>query len=155
MANLNRVLLMGRLTRDPEIQYTSKGTALVTIGLAVNRIWKNEAGERQEEVLYTDITFFGRQAEIAGQYLRKGSPLYAEGRLKLDSWEEQGQKQFRLRVIGENLQLLARRESTEAAPAPRPMPPQSMPREPVPAQRSAPRPQGIREPYEPGEDVPF
>jgi len=109
MANLNRVLLIGNLTRDPELRYTPKGTPVADIGVAVNRVSKSEDGTKHEEVTFVDVTFWSRQAEIAGQYLRKGSSVFIEGRLHLDTWEQNGQKRSRLRVIGENLQLLGKR----------------------------------------------
>src|SRR5260221_9852185 len=109
MANLNKVFIICRATRDPEIRYTPKGTAVVDLGLAVNRVYSAEDGEKKEETTFVDVTLFGRQAEIAGQYLRKGSPVFLEGRLQLDTWEQNGQKRSRLRVIGENLQLLGKR----------------------------------------------
>ena len=94
MASYNKVLLMGNLTRDPEVRYTPKGTAIATIGLAVNRRWTTDAGEQKEEVTFVDVEVWGRQAETVGQYLSKGKPIFVEGRLKLDSWEdkESGQK---------------------------------------------------------------
>jgi single-strand DNA-binding protein len=112
MASLNKVMLIGNLTRDPEIKYTPKGTAIAQIGLAVNRTWSNEAGQKQEETTFVDVEFFGRNAEIAGEYLKKGRPAYIEGRLKLDSWEDKqsGQKRSRLKVVGESLLLLGGRE---------------------------------------------
>ena len=112
MASLNKVMLIGNLTRDPEIKYTPKGTAIAQIGLAVNRTWSNEAGQKQEETTFVDIEFFGRNAEIAGEYLKKGRPAYIEGRLKLDSWEDKqsGQKRSKLKVVGESLLLLGSRE---------------------------------------------
>jgi single-strand DNA-binding protein len=108
MPNLNRAFLIGNCTRDPELRYTPQGTAVVEIGLAVNRVWKDEAGNKQEEVTYVDITLWGRTAEVAGQYLKKGSPCMIEGRLQLDTWDDKqtGQKRSKLRVIGERLQLL-------------------------------------------------
>jgi single-strand DNA-binding protein len=138
MANLNRVLLIGNLTRDPEIRYTPKGTAVADIGLAINRVLSTEEGERREEVTYVDVVLWGRLAEIADQYLKKGRPVFIEGRLQLDSWDDKqtGQKRSRLRVVAENMQLLGSRSDSEAAaspaaprrqssaaPAPRPQPP--------------------------------
>jgi single-strand DNA-binding protein len=115
MANLNRVLLIGNLTRDPEVRYTPKGTAVAEIGLAVNRVYSGEDGERKEETTFVDVTLWARQAEVAGQYLKKGRPVFIEGRLQLDSWEDKqtGQKRSRLRVVGENLQLLGSRQDAE------------------------------------------
>lgn len=118
MANLNKVMLIGNLTRDPEIKYTPKGTAIAHLGLAVSRVWSNEAGEKQEETTFVDIDFFGRTAEIAGEYLKKGRSVYIEGRLKLDSWDDKqsGQKRSKMKVVGENLQMLGSRESGGASP---------------------------------------
>jgi single stranded DNA-binding protein len=92
-ASYNKVILMGNLTRDPELRYTPKGTAVAKIGLAVNRQWKSESGEQKEEVTFIDIEAWGRQAEVISQYMKKGSPLFIEGRLKLDSWEDKNTKQ--------------------------------------------------------------
>jgi single-strand DNA-binding protein len=117
MANLNRVLLIGNLTRDPEVRYTPKGTAVTEIGLAVNRIYSGEDGEKKEETTFVDVTLWARQAEIAGQYLKKGRPVFIEGRLQLDTWDDKqtGQKRSRLRVVAENLQLLGSRQEGEGS----------------------------------------
>jgi single-strand DNA-binding protein len=117
MANLNRVMLIGNLVRDPELRYTPKGTALAEISVAVNRVYKSEDGTRQEETTFIDCTLWSRLAEIAGQYLKKGRPVYLDGRLQLDSWEDRqtGQKRSRIRVVAENLQLLGSRQESEAA----------------------------------------
>ena len=117
MANLNRVLLIGNLTRDPEVRYTPKGTAVAEIGLAVNRIYSGEDGEKKEETTFVDVTLWARQAEIAGQYLKKGRPVFIEGRLQLDTWDDKqtGQKRSRLRVVSENLQLLGSRQEGESS----------------------------------------
>src|SRR6202008_2763785 len=111
MANLNRVLLIGNLTRDPEVRYTPKGTAVAEIGLAINRYVTGENNEKGEETTVVDATFWGRQAEIAGEYLKKGRPVFVEGRLQLDTWDDKqsGQKRSKLRVIGETMQLLGGR----------------------------------------------
>ncbi len=142
MANLNRVLLIGNLTRDPEVRYTPKGTAVTDIGMAINRVFTSEDGERREEVTYVDVVLWARLAEIAGQYLKKGRPVFIEGRLQLDTWDDKqtGQKRSRMRVVAENLQLLGSRESeggpTGPAPARRPAtgatqsPPASQPHDP-------------------------
>jgi len=108
MANLNKVMLIGNLTRDPEVKYTPKGSAVTDIGLAINRYYTLESGEKREETTFVDVTFFGRQAEIIKQYCSKGKPLYVEGRLQLDTWDDKqsGQKRSKLKVIGDNLQLL-------------------------------------------------
>lgn len=119
MANLNKVMLIGNCTRDPEIRYTPKGTAVAEVGLAVNRISTTDQGERREEVTFIDVTLWGRQAEIAGEYLKKGRPVYIEGRLQLDTWDDKqsGQKRSKLKVVGENLQLLGSREGGGGAGA--------------------------------------
>jgi single-strand DNA-binding protein len=108
MASFNKVILMGNLTRDPELRYTPKGTAIAKVGLAVNRVWTNEAGEKKEEVTFVDVDIFGRTAENVGQYMRKGRPMLVEGRLKLDQWDDKqtGQKKSRLGVVAETVQFL-------------------------------------------------
>ncbi len=112
MPNLNKVQLMGNITRDPEVRYTPKGTAVTDISLAINRNFNSDDGERREETTFVDITFWGRQAEVIGEYMKKGRPLYVEGRLQLDSWEDKtsGQQRSRLKVVGENFQFLGGRE---------------------------------------------
>ena len=108
MANFNKVILAGNLTRDPELRYTPKGTAVAKIGMAINRTWKNETGETKEEVTFVDIDAFGRQAEVIGQYLKKGRPVLVEGRLKLDTWEDKNthQKVSKLKVVLESFSFL-------------------------------------------------
>ena len=108
MANFNKVILAGNLTRDPEVRYTPKGTAIAKLGLAINRTWKTETGETKEEVTFVDIDAFGRQAEVISQYLKKGRPILVEGRLKLDQWDDKqtGQKRSRLGVVLEGFQFL-------------------------------------------------
>ena len=109
MASFNRVILMGNLTRDVELRYTGSQLAVTDIGLAVNDKRKNQQGEWIEEVTFVDITLWGRTAEIAAEYLTKGSPVLIEGRLKLDSWEKDGKKNYKLKVVGENMRLLGGR----------------------------------------------
>src|SRR5215472_13394128 len=108
MASFNKVILVGNLTRDPELRYTPKGTAIAKIGLAVNRVWTNEAGEKKEEVTFVDVDIFGRTAENVGQYMRKGRPILIEGRLRLDQWDDKqtGQKKSKLGVVAETVQFL-------------------------------------------------
>src|SRR5216683_1651679 len=108
MASFNRVILMGNLTRDPELRYTPKGMAIAKLGLAVNRTWRTETGETKEEVTFVDIDSFGKQAETIAQYLKKGSPLLMEGRLRLDQWDDKqtGQKRSRLGVVLEGFKFL-------------------------------------------------
>jgi len=124
MASFNKVILMGNLTRDPELRYTPKGTAIAKVGLAVNRVWTNEAGEKKEEVTFVDVDIFGRTAENVGQYMRKGRPILIEGRLKLDQWDDKqtGQKKSRLGVVADTVQFLGSAPAAGeggAAPAPR------------------------------------
>lgn len=107
MASFNRVILLGNLTRDPELRYIPSGTAVTEIGLAVNDRRKAANGEWVEETTFVDVTLWGRTAEIATEYLSKGSPVLIEGRLKLDSWQDkEGQKRQKLRVIGERMQMV-------------------------------------------------
>ena len=88
MANVNKVMLLGNITRELEVRYTPKGTAVCDLGMAINRIRTGDNGERIEEVTYVDVTLWGRQAELAGQYLAKGRPVFIEGRLQLDQWDD-------------------------------------------------------------------
>ena len=106
MASFNRVVLLGNVTRDPELRYISSGTAVTEIGLAVNDRRKTASGEWVDETTFVDVTLWGRTAEIAGEYVTKGSPLMIEGRLKLDTWEKDGKKNSKLRVVGEKMVLL-------------------------------------------------
>ena len=141
MASFNKVILVGNLTRDPELRYTPKGMAIAKIGLAVNRNWTNEAGEKKEEVTFVDVDAFGRQAETLAQYMKKGSPILVEGRLKLDQWDDKqtGQKRSKLGVVVEGFQFLGggnrgegggeapRRPAAPSAPAPSSGPEPDMP----------------------------
>lgn len=108
MANVNKVILVGTLTRDPEIKYTPKGSAVAELGLAINRHYSTDSGEKREEVTFVDVTLWGKTAELAGQYLNKGRQVYIEGRLQLDTWEDKqtGQKRSKLRVVGEAMQFI-------------------------------------------------
>jgi single-strand DNA-binding protein len=108
MANLNKVMLIGNLTRDPELRYTPKGTPVTDIGLAINRVWTNEQGNRQEETVFVDVTLWGRQAELANQYLSKGRCAYIEGRLQMDTWDDKdtGKKRSKLKVVAEAIQFM-------------------------------------------------
>lgn len=112
MASFNKVILVGNLTRDPQVRYTSGGTAVAEIGLAVSRQWFDKSSNsRKEETTFVDVTLWGRQAEVAGEYLAKGRPVLIEGRLQLDTWDdkESGQKRSKLRVVGENMTMLGSR----------------------------------------------
>jgi single-strand DNA-binding protein len=148
MANFNKVILAGNLTRDPEMRYTPKGTAVVRIGLAINRTWKTETGETKEEVTFVDVDAFGRTAEVISQYLKKGRPILMEGRLRYESWDDKqtNQKRSKLGVVLENFQFLdsgrsgdgasgegSRTRSTAAPAAPAPASAEA-PAEPEPPQ---------------------
>ncbi|SPE61526.1 Single-stranded DNA-binding protein [Verrucomicrobia bacterium] len=109
MANFNKVILAGNLTRDPEMRYTPAGMAIAKFGLAINRKWKTESGEMKEEATFVDVDAFGRQAEVIAQYLKKGNPFLVEGRLRLDQWEDKNthQKQSKLKVVLESFSFLS------------------------------------------------
>ncbi|MEK6257172.1 MAG: single-stranded DNA-binding protein [Planctomycetota bacterium] len=112
MASFNKVILIGNLTRDPQVKYTTGGTAVAEVTLAVNRQWfDKQSNTRKEDTTFVDVTLWGRTAEVAGEYLAKGRPVLIEGRLQLDSWEdrETKQKRSRLRVVGENMTMLGSR----------------------------------------------
>jgi single-strand DNA-binding protein len=146
MANFNKVILAGNLTRDPELRYTPKGLAIAKFGLAVNRTWTNEAGEKKEEATFVDIDAFGKQAEVIAQYVKKGQQFLVEGRLKLDQWDDKqtGQKRSKLAVVLEGFSFLGsgRAEGGAGADAPRARPAQT-PAQPAgadsaPAEEAAP-----------------
>jgi single-strand DNA-binding protein len=116
MASFNKVILLGNVTRDPELKYISSGTAVTEIGLAVNDRRKGPNGDWIEETTFVDVTLWGRTAEIASEYLNKGAPVLIEGRLKLDTWEKDGKKNSKLRVVGERMQLLGSKGGGGGAP---------------------------------------
>ena len=109
MASFNRVILVGNITRDIELKYTPSGLAVTEVGLAVKDRRKTQSGEWVDEVTFVEVTLWGRTAEVASEYLSKGSPILIEGRLKLDTWETDGQKRSKLRVVGERMQMLGTR----------------------------------------------
>jgi single-strand DNA-binding protein len=109
MASLNKVLLIGNLTRDPQLKYIPSGTAVADLGLAINNKWTGKDGQKHEETTFVDVTVWARGAELAGEYLHKGDPVFIEGRLQLDQWQDKdGQKRQRLRVVSERWQFLPR-----------------------------------------------
>ncbi|MFA5265200.1 MAG: single-stranded DNA-binding protein [Opitutaceae bacterium] len=110
MAHLNKVFLIGNLTRDPELRVTPKGTPICQFGLAVNRQFKDESGATRDETTFVDIEAWGKQGELVSKYLAKGSPCFVEGRLRLDQWEDKtsGQKRSRLKIVLDNVQFLGR-----------------------------------------------
>lgn len=112
MASYNRVILMGNLTRDPQLRYLPNQTAVVDIGLAVNHRYRTSSGEDREEVMFIDCTAFGKQAEVINQYCQKGRPLLVEGRLKLDTWDDKqtGQKRSKHKITIDNFQLIGGRQ---------------------------------------------
>jgi single-strand DNA-binding protein len=156
MASFNKVILAGNLTRDPELRYTPKGTAVCRFGLAVNRNWTSETGEKKEEVTFVDIDAFGRQAEVVAQYMKKGRPFLVEGRLKLDQWEDKNthQKQTKLRVVLEGFSFIdSGRGGDNAGGGPAPLPPRPAAAPAgTPAAASAP---ADAEPPPGDDDVPF
>jgi single-strand DNA-binding protein len=119
MASFNRVILLGNVTRDPELRYISTGTAVTEIGLAVNDRRKTASGEWVEETTFVDVTLWGRTAEVAGEYVTKGAPLLIEGRLKLDTWEKDGKKNSKLRVVCDRMQLLGSKSEGSKSDGPR------------------------------------
>ncbi len=109
MANLNRVFLIGNLTRDPQLRYIPTGTAVADFGLAISNKWTGKDGQKHDDTTFVDITMWARSAELASEYLHKGDPVFIEGRLQLDQWQDkEGQKRQRLRVVGERMQFLPR-----------------------------------------------
>lgn len=122
MSNFNKVYLMGNLTRDPEVRQTTKGTCVTKIAMAVNRKFKTEAGEAREEVAFIDIEAFGKLAEVIGQHCKKGRPLFVEGRLRFDQWDDKttGQKRSALRVVLEAFQFIGGRQEGDVPTAQRP-----------------------------------
>lgn len=145
MPNLNRVMLMGNLTRDPELKTTTSNKSVCQIGLAINHQWKSESGEKKEEVTFIDCEAWGRTAEVINEHLRKGRPIYIEGRLKLDQWQDKdGGKRSKLKVVIESFEFIdGKRDEQSQQPAP-----QSQPR-----QQS--RPHTNTGPHQPVDDPPF
>jgi single-strand DNA-binding protein len=155
MASYNKVFLLGNLTRDPEVRYTPKGSAVADLGIAVNRQYTLDTGEKREEVTFVDVTFWGRTAEVAGEYLKKGRSVFIEGRLQLDTWDDKqsGQKRSKLKVIGEMMQMLGSRPGGGGA-ADEPEEPPRGRSSGSSGTRSAPPPKGA--PPEPDDDeIPF
>lgn len=154
-ANFNKVILAGNLTRDPELRYTPQGTAIAKIGLAINRRYTGQDGQTKDETTFVDVDAFGKQAEVIGQYLKKGRPVLIEGRLKLDQWDDKttGKPRSRLGVILESFQFIdSKAAGAEGAPA------QSSPAPNRPARPAAQPPSPAAESDVPpieDDDVPF
>ena len=169
MASFNRVMLLGNLTRDPQLRYLPNNqTAIAEFGLACNRKFKTQSGEDREEVTFVDITAFGRQAEIINQYCQKGRPIFIEGRLKFDSWEDKngGGKRSKLSVVVENFQLLGGRQDGGGGAPPdeggqparsSPRPPQGRPQSNAPRGSAPPQeaPPIAEEEHFKEDDIPF
>jgi single-strand DNA-binding protein len=162
MANLNKVFLMGNLTRDPELRYTPSGSPVCQFGMAINRVYKTSAGEQREEVCFVDVVMWGQRGVVISEYFTKGRPIFIEGRLQYDSWETPEGRRNRLRVVAENFEFVGGRGpggGDDRAPAERPQRGRSAPRggaapERQGSQESAPEPQ--EETYDVGEDeIPF
>jgi single-strand DNA-binding protein len=151
MANFNKVILAGNLTRDPELRYTPKGTAVARLGVAINRRWKSETGEMKEEVTFVDVDAFGKTAETIAQYLKKGRPILIEGRLRYDTWDDKqtNQKKTKLGVVMETFQFLDSGRANDGGGAP-PAAPRS-----APAAAPAAEPADVDAPPHEGDDVPF
>lgn len=117
MSSYNKIMIMGNLTRDPEVKYTPRGAAVAELGLAINRSYK-VGEETREEVTFVDVVLWSRLAELAGQYLTKGSPVFVEGRLQTESWtdKQSGQKRSKMRVVGESMQFLGSKSNGQEAP---------------------------------------
>ncbi|MCS7089492.1 MAG: single-stranded DNA-binding protein [Verrucomicrobiota bacterium] len=142
MASFNKVILAGNLTRDPELRYTPKGTAIARLGLAVNRRWRTDTGELKDETTFVDVDAYGKTAETIAQYLKKGRAILIEGRLRYDTWEDKqtGQKRSKLSVVLENFSFL---DSGRAEGAP------------APAETARATDAAEAEPLPPDDDVPF
>jgi single-strand DNA-binding protein len=158
MANLNKVFLMGNLTRDPELRYTQGGTAIAKFGMATNRKWTSPEGEKKEDVCFVDLTAFGRSAEVICEYCHKGNPLFVEGRLQYSTWQSQeGQKRNKLEVVVEGFQFLGGRPSEgrgapEAEKAAEGAPPAGEPEAPPPQKPANP---GQGPAKKKDDDIPF
>lgn len=163
MASFNKVILMGNLTRDPELRYTPKGQALAKVGLAVNRVWRTETGEQREEVTFVDIEAWGQPAETISKYMKKGNPMLIEGRLRMDQWDDKqtGQKRSRLVVVCENFRFVGapsgQRDPNAMPDQPAPAPARSRPSAVAAPAAAAPAPEAPDSELPPHEDddVPF
>jgi single-strand DNA-binding protein len=157
MASFNKVILAGNLTRDPELRYLPNGTAVVKIGLAINRTWKTESGENKEEVTFVDVEAWDRQAEVIAQYMRKGRPLLVEGRLKLDTWEDKTthQKQSKLKVRLESFSFIDSKGIDAGPPPPSAEAPRRPAPAPAPAARTSEPPEAMEASGPEEDDVPF
>jgi single-strand DNA-binding protein len=151
MASFNKVIIAGNLTRDPELRYTPKGSAVAEFTLAISHTWKTETGENKEEVSFIDIVAWGRQGEVIAQYMKKGRPFLVEGRLKQETWEdkETHKKRSKLKVVLESFSFIDSK-GTDAGPASG-----EAPRRPAPTGKPAESPEGGEAPAAEEDDVPF
>lgn len=152
MASLNCIILLGNITRDPELRYAPNGNAVCDMAIAMNRKWKTSEGEQKEDVCFIDVVVWGKQAEACAKYLRKGSQCLIEGRLQFEQWEKDGQKKSRHRVVAEKVVFVGYRKDGDGAgtqdhPKDRP---QDHPNEP-----SKPRAGPVEEPPDENDDIPF
>ncbi|HUU67880.1 MAG TPA: single-stranded DNA-binding protein [Planctomycetota bacterium] len=161
MANFNKVILAGNITRDPQVRYTPNGTAVAEFGLAINRQWKGPDGETKEDVCFVDVQAWSRTGEVITDHLGKGDPILIEGRLQMQSWQGQdGQKRTKHIVVVESFQFIGRRSSTDQSGQPRPPRPPRQPRQgqppsqPAPQQNPAPSQDAPADSFG-GEDIPF
>jgi single-strand DNA-binding protein len=172
MASVNKVILLGNLGRDPEVRYTPNGAAVCNLRIATTRNWKNrESGERQEETEWHSVVLYDRQAEIAGEYLRKGRPVYIEGRLKTRKWQDKdGNDRYTTEIVAESMQLMGGRDGGGGGgmggaggdegggfgdEAPRAQRPAAAPRAPAAPQRQAPAPKSSSGFEDMDDDIPF
>lgn len=156
MASFNRVILLGNLVADIELRYTPSGLAVTDVRMAVNDRRKTQTGEWVEETTFVDVTLWGRTAEVASEYLNKGAPVMIEGRLKQDTWEQDGQKRSKLKVVGERMQLLGGGKGSRPGGGPPPAQPsydESEYSQPAAVARGPVAPSGGAQ--APEEDIPF
>jgi single-strand DNA-binding protein len=152
MANLNRVFLIGNLTRDPELRYIPSGTAVTTFTIASNRVYVNQAGEKKEDVCFVRVVVWARRAEVCGEFLSKGSPVFVEGRLQSRTWEDQnGQKRSTIEVIANNVQFLGRAKEAPSELQGQDQPSQSIEDE----NQSAPVAPDLQDAQKSNDEVPF
>ena len=154
MASFNKVIIAGNLTRDPELRYTPKGTAIASFGMAISRKWKSESGETKEEVAFVDVEAWDRQAEVVAQYFKKGRPILVEGRLKFDQWEDKNthQKQSKLKVRLESFSFIDTKGADDGVPSDAP---RARPAAATSAPAGAPAPAEPEAPEPEQDDVPF
>ena len=150
MANYNKVILIGNLTRDPELRYLPSQTPVAELGLAVNRRWRGQDGQQREETCFIDCTAFGKQAEVINQYMSKGRPIMIEGRLQLDTWEgKDGSRRSKHKVVIEQFQFLGGGQGAAAGSG------QADRRQPAGAEDNYTQPAPPEEPEAGGDEIPF